>query len=287
MVFAPVPTPGRPPARCPLSGGPPRVWPYAPRRVVPDAFVLRQLVRRGCLCPLTRPSLVAKPTRRIESAFVGVYGRLKIFEFRVVGLFTQPAANENPYPMKGLLAIATRFPRLNRLGSIRRVNWSSRLALQTFETAEPPRLCGRFSPVVTCFSLTNQTHAATPGGTHHGLVWDGRHPRRRGIPRGQGHVRGHVLPQLRRRAAGVQRGSRRHPTRAQERKGGAEPRGLLSYHCDREQGRRDDLERTAAGAVRQERPSRPEGDHRGASEALSLCKTSTGDADSVFPLLIL
>ena len=135
--------------------------------------------------------------------------------------------------------------------------------------------------------FTNQTHAATPGGTHHGLVWDGRHPRRRGIPRGQGHVRGHVLPQLRRRAAGVQRGSRRHPTRAQERKGGAEPRGLLPYHCDREQGRRDDLERTAAGAVRQERPSRPEGDHRGASEALSLCKTSTGDADSVFPLLIL
>lgn len=128
MVFAPVPTPGRPPARCPLSGGPPRVWPYAPRRVVPDAFVLRQLVRRGCLCPLTRPSLVAKPTRRIESAFVGVYGRLKIFEFRVVGLFTQPAANENPYPMKGLLAFATRFPRSNRLGSIRRVNWSSRLA---------------------------------------------------------------------------------------------------------------------------------------------------------------
>lgn len=152
MVFAPVPTPGRPPARCPLSGGPPRVWPYAPRRVVPDAFVLRQLVRRGCLCPLTRPSLVAKPTRRIESAFVGVYGRLKIFEFRVVGLFTQPAANENPYPMKGLLAFATRFPRSNRLVVIRRVNWSSRLALQTFETAEPPRLCGRFSPVVTCFS---------------------------------------------------------------------------------------------------------------------------------------
>ena len=189
--------------------------------------------------------------------------------------------------MKGLLAFATRFPRSNRLVVIRRVNWSSRLALQTFETAEPPRLCGRFSPVVTCFSLTNQTHAATPGGTHHGLVWDGRHPRRRGIPRGQGHVRGHVLPQLRRRAAGVQRGSRRHPTRAQERKGGAEPRGLLPYHCDCEQGRRDDLERTAAGAVRQERPSRPEGDHRGASEALSLCKTSTGDADSVFPLLIL
>ena len=79
----------------------------------------------------------AKPTRRIESAFVGVYGRLKIFEFRVVGLFTQPAANENPYPMKGLLAFATRFPRSNRLGSIRRVNWSSRLALQTFETAPP------------------------------------------------------------------------------------------------------------------------------------------------------
>ena len=79
----------------------------------------------------------AKPTRRIESAFVGVYGRLKIFEFRVVGLFTQPAANENPYPMKGLLAFATRFPRSNRLGSVRRVNWSSRLALQTFETAEP------------------------------------------------------------------------------------------------------------------------------------------------------
>ena len=113
------------------------MWPYAPRRVVPDAFVLRQLVRRGCLCPLTRPSLVAKPTRRIESAFVGVYGRLKFFEFRVVGLFTQPAANENPYPMKGLLAFATRFPRSNRLGSIRRVNWSSRLALQTFETAPP------------------------------------------------------------------------------------------------------------------------------------------------------
>ena len=96
----------------------------------------------------------AKPTRRIESAFVGVYGRLKIFEFRVVGLFTQPAANENPYPMKGLLAFATRFPRSNRLGSVRRVNWSSRLALQTFETAErAPRLCGRFSPVVTCLSL--------------------------------------------------------------------------------------------------------------------------------------
>lgn len=145
--------PVAPPARCPLSGGPPRVWPYAPRRVVPDAFVLRQLVRRGCLCPLTRPSLVAKPTRRIESAFVGVYGRLKIFEFRVVGLFTQPAANENPYPMKGLLAFATRFPRSNRLVasdvSIGHLDWQK----QTFETAEPPRLCGRFSPVVTCFSL--------------------------------------------------------------------------------------------------------------------------------------
>ena len=172
-------------------------------------------------------------------------------------------------------------------GSIRRVNWSSRLALQTFETGGASKTCGRFSPVSRVCLITNQTHAATPGGTHHGLVWDGRHPRRRGIPRGQGHVRGHLLPQLRRRAAGVQRGSRRHPTRAQERKGGAEPRGLLSYYGDREQGRRDDLERTAAGAVRQERPSRPEGDHRGASEALSLCKTSTGDADSVFPLLIL
>ena len=274
--------PVAPPARCPLSGGPPRVWPYAPRRVVPDAFVLRQLVRRGCLCPLTRPSLVAKPTRRIESAFVGVYGRLKIFEFRVVGLFTQPAANENPYPMKGLLAFATRFPRLNRLGSVRRVNWSLDWLCRRLRLGASCRLQDS-----TCLSLTNQTHAATPGGTHHGLVWDGRHPRRRGIPRGQGHVRGHVLPQLRRRAAGVQRGSRRHPTRAQERKGGAEPRGLLPYHCDCEQGRRDDLERTAAGAVRQERPSRPEGDHRGASEALSLCKTSTGDADSVFPLLIL
>jgi hypothetical protein len=145
--------PVAPPARCPLSGGPPRVWPYAPRRVVPDAFVLRQLVRRGCLCPLTRPSLVAKPTRRIESAFVGVYGRLKIFEFRVVGLFTQPAANENPYPMKGLLAFADPVPTVKQTGFVRRVNWSSRLALQTFETAEPPRLCGRFSPVVTCFSL--------------------------------------------------------------------------------------------------------------------------------------
>ena len=287
MVFAPVPTPGRPPARCPLSGGPPRVWPYAPRRVVPDAFVLRQLVRRGCLCPLTRPSLVAKPTRRIESAFVGVYGRLKIFEFRVVGLFTQPAANENPYPMKGLLAFATRFPRSNRLGSVRRVNWSSRLALQTFETAEPTLTTrGRFSrPHVF---LSHKPNARRHTRWHASWVGLGRTtPRRRGIPRGQGHVRGHVLPQLRRRAAGVQRGSRRHPTRAQERKGGAEPRGLLPYHCDGEQGRRDDLERTAAGAVRQERPSRPEGDHRGASEALSLCKTSTGDADSVFPLLIL
>ena len=172
LVFAPVPTPGRPPARCPLSGGPPRVWPYAPRRVVPDAFVLRQLVRRGCLCLLTRPSLVAKPTRRIESAFVGVYGRLKIFEFRVVGLFTQPAANENPYPMKGLLAFATRFPRSNRLGSIRRVNWSSRLALQTFETA-PPTLTLR--QVLSCrhVFVSSQTKRTPPRPVARIMGWFG------------------------------------------------------------------------------------------------------------------
>ena len=166
--------------------------------------------------------------------------------------------------------------------SIGHLDW----LLHTFETAEPTLTLRQ---VLSCrhVFLSHKPNARRHLRWHHGLVRDGRHPRRRGIPRGQGHVRGHVLPQLRRRAAGVQRGSRRHPTRAQERKGGAEPRGLLPYHCDCEQGRRDDLERTAAGAVRQERPSRPEGDHRGASEALSLCKTSTGDADSVFPLLIL
>ena len=96
------------------------------------------------------------PTDR-ERLRCGVYGRLKIFEFRVVGLFTQPAANENPYPMKGLLAIATRFPRLNRLGSVRRVNWSSRLALQTFETAEPTLTQVLSSSSRVCLSQTKRT----------------------------------------------------------------------------------------------------------------------------------
>ena len=74
--------------------------------------------------------------------------------------------------------------------------------------------------------------------------------------------------ELRRWAAGVQRGQVRHPERPRGREGGAEPRGRVPDHGDRVEGRQEHLERAPARLVRKERPPGAARDRRRPEEGV-------------------